>query len=202
MKNDVKLLGVIMSDFIHSHTLYGESFYNVTLSVNRDSGKADLIPLLISDRLVDVSKDLSGAGVYVTGEFKSYNQREDNKGRLKLYVFVNSIELTDSEDNINDVFLEGYICKQPVYRRTPLGREICDVMLAVNRAYNKSDYIPCILWGRNAYFAGSLNTGDCIRVAGRIQSREYNKNGEIKTAYELSVSLLELCQKNIDRKLG
>lgn len=193
MSNQVNLVGSIESDFIYSHSLYGETFYVLTLSVKRDSGKADLIPLLVSERLIDVSEPLVGQSVYVSGEFRSHNQHDADKNRVKLYVFVNRVERLDTTNNVNDVFLEGCICKQPTYRHTPLGREISDVTLAVNRGYNKSDYIPCILWGRNAYFVKSLNAGDRIRVAGRIQSREYTKDGEAKTAYELSVNLLEVC---------
>jgi len=192
MGNQVELVGKIASIFTYSHTLYGESFYNSSLCVLRDSGKVDIIPLIISDRLIDVDKSYVDNPVYIRGEFRSYNQHDNDKSRLKLYVFVNSIEAAEPT-NVNDVFLEGYICKQPIYRHTPLGREVADVMLAVNRGYNKSDYIPCVLWGRNAYYSKNLATGDCIRVAGRIQSREYNKNNEVKMAYELSVNLLEVC---------
>lgn len=190
MGNQVKLVGHIESQFTLSHTLYSETFYYVTISVKRDSGTVDMLPLLVSDRLIDINKEYSQ--VYVTGEFRSYNQHDPDKNRLKLYVFVDSIESVDNIYDMNDVFLEGYLCKPPVYRHTPLGREIADVMLAVNRAYGKSDYIPCILWGRNAYCVKELQAGECIRVAGRVQSREYTKNGETMTAYELSVRLLEL----------
>ena len=193
MGNQVNLVGKIASAFSYSHSLYGETFYNVTLCVKRDSGNKDAIPLLISDRLMDVNKNLIGTCVGVSGEFRSYNQHDEPKNRVKLYVFVNKIETLTDNSNINDVFLEGYICKTPTYRVTPLGREIADVVLAVNRAYGKSDYIHCILWGRNAYYVSTLKVGDSIRVAGRIQSREYVKNGDIKTAYEVSVNLLELC---------
>lgn len=191
MGNQVNLVGNILSDFAYSHTVYGESFYNVTLCVKRDSGNIDLVPLLISEKLIGSNKVYDC--VYVTGEFRSYNQHEDDKKRLKLFVFVNSMAVVEAENNVNDVFLEGFVCKQPTYRHTPQGREIADVMLAVNRQYGKSDYIPCILWGRNAYFVKDLKAGSSLRVAGRIQSREYNKNGEHKTAYELSVNLVELC---------
>ena len=191
MSNQVNLIGSIVSDFTYSHALYGETFYNVTLCVKRDSGNVDLVPLLISDRLMDANIEYKY--VYVTGEFRSYNQHDEDKNRLKLYVFVNSMVEVEPTKGVNDVFLEGYICKPPSYRQTPLGREICDIMLAVNRAYNKSDYIPCIVWGRNAYYVKDLKVGDGIRVAGRIQSREYNKNGDRKTAYELSANLVELC---------
>lgn len=193
MSNQVNLVGSIESDFIHSHSLYGETFYVLTLSVKRDSGKPDLIPLLVSDRLINVSEPLIGQSVYIGGEFRSHNEHDKDKNRVKLYVFVNRIERLDTTNNVNDVFLEGHVCKQPVYRHTPLGREIADATLAVNRAYNKSDYIPCIFWGRNAYFVSTLKVGDRIRIAGRIQSREYTKDGEVKTAYEVSVNLLELC---------
>jgi len=193
MSNQVNLVGSIESDFIYSHSLYGETYYTLTLSVKRNSGKADLIPLLVSDRLIDVNKSMIGQNVHVRGEFRSYNQHDADKNRVKLYVFVNRLERLDTTNNVNDVFLEGYICKQPTYRRTPLGREISDVTLAVNRGYNKSDYIPCILWGRNAYYVSTLSAGDRIRVAGRIQSREYTKDDQVKTAYELSVNLLEVC---------
>jgi len=193
MSNQVNLVGSIESDFVYSHSLYSETFYVLTLSVKRDSGKADLIPLLVSDRLIDVSKSLIGQSVYVSGEFRSHNQHDADKNRVKLYVFINKLERLDTTNNVNDVFLEGYICKQPTYRHTPLGREISDVTLAVNRCYNKSDYIPCILWGRNAYYVSTLSAGDRIRVAGRIQSREYTKDDQVKTAYELSVNLLEVC---------
>lgn len=193
MSNQVNLVGSVASDFVCSHSLYNETFYIFTLSVKRQSGQSDNIPLLVSERLIDVSKRCVGQCVCVRGEFRSHNQHDADKNRLKLYVFVNSIEFTEDNDNVNDAFLEGYICKQPIYRHTPLGREIADVMLAVNRAYGKSDYIPCILWGRNAYYVRNLSAGSSLRVAGRIQSREYVKNDEIKTAYELSVNLLELC---------
>ena len=193
MKNDVKLLGYISSSLTLSHTIFGESFYRVTLSVIRNSGYVDKIPLLVSDRLIDVTENYINRYVAVSGQFRSYNQHEETKNLLKLYVFVNEIEFTEANEGINDTFLEGNLCKKPVYRHTPYGREISDILIAVNRSFNKSDYIPCICWGRNAYYVRSLNTGDLIRVAGRIQSREYNKNGAVKTDYELSVSLLELC---------
>lgn len=193
MANQVNLVGVINSELKYDHEMYGEKFYMTTAAVTRDSGRTDIIPLLISERVMNEGSSLVGACVHIAGEFRSYNKHDENKSSLKLYVFVNELEILSESANINDVFLEGYICKPPTYRHTPLGREIADVILAVNRGYNKSDYIPCILWGRNAYYVRSLDTGDCIRVAGRIQSREYTKNDEVKTAYELSVSLLELC---------
>lgn len=192
MYNQVTVVGCIASDFEYSHNVLSEKFYSVVLAIERDSHKLDYIPLLVSERLIDVQKSYVGSYVAVKGGFRSHNQHDADKNRLKLYVFVNTIELLTDNNNVNDVYLEGYICKQPVYRHTPLGREIADIMLAVNRSYNKSDYIPCILWGRNAQYISTLNAGSCIRVAGRIQSRDYTKNNEVKTAYELSVSLLEV----------
>lgn len=192
MANQVNLVGVINSELKYDHEMYGEKFYNTTAAVTRDSGKTDIIPLLISERVMDEGSSLVGACVHIAGEFRSHNKHYEDKSRLILYVFVNELEILSENTNINDVFLEGHICKTPTYRHTPLNRNICDVILAVNRGYNKSDYIPCILWGRNAYYARTLNIGDSIRVAGRIQSREYIKKDEVKTAYELSVSLLEL----------
>lgn len=191
MSGQVNLVGKIVSGFEKSHSLYGETFYNVTICVKRESGNLDLVPLLISDRLINMSVQYKD--VHITGDIRSYNQRDTEKSRLKVYIFVNSIESIDEEENINDILIEGYVCKPPVYRRTPLGREITDLMLASNRAYNKSDYIPCIVWGRNAVYSKNLNTGDRVRVEGRLQSREYTKDNEVKTTYELSVKLLEVC---------
>lgn len=189
MNNQVKLVGVIESELIYDHNIYGENFYKTTIKIKRDSGKSDIIPLVISERLM--SGECVGKCVYISGEFRSYNQRDKDRTRLKLYIFANEIEILADTGNINDIFLQGYICKKPTYRHTPLGREIADVMLAVNRDCNKSDYIPCVVWGRTAYYVRTLNAGDCIRVAGRVQSREYTKDGETKLAYELSVNLLE-----------
>lgn len=189
MANLVNLVGEL-GQVTYDHTMYGEDFYHTTLEVKRDSGKADIVPLIISERLMEGVN--VGDYVHVSGEFRSYNKHDEDKNRLKLYVFVNALEVA-AVGNVNDVFLEGYLCKTPTYRHTPQGREIADVILAVNRGYNKSDYIPCICWGRSAYFVRRLEAGDGIRVAGRIQSRDYVKNGETKTAYELSVNLLEVC---------
>ena len=193
MKNQVVLVGCIEKDFEYSHTVYGERFYSGVMSVKRGSGKLDIIPLLVSEKLIELNRTYTGECVYINGEYKSHNKRDDDKNKVMLYVFINSLEVLEASDNINDVFLEGCICKPPVYRHTPNGREIADVMLAVNRTYGKSDYIPCILWGRNAFTVRTLEVGGCIRVSGRIQSREYPKNGETKTAYEVSVNLLEIC---------
>ena len=197
--NKVTVIGTIVSEFTFSHAVYGEGFYQVDLSVNRLSEQADVIPLLISERLIDVTMDYRGCTIEATGQFRSYNRHEGMKNRLVLSVFVREVnfmeEFTDYTKT-NQIFLDGYICKEPIYRKTPLGREIADLLVAVNRPYGKSDYIPCICWGRNARFAGKLAVGEHVAVWGRIQSREYQKkvgNDEIvnKVAYEVSVSKME-----------
>lgn len=171
----------------------------VKLLVNRLSEATDEIPLMISERLVDVTKDCRGKYLRAFGQFRSYNKHEENHNHLILSVFVRDLEFLDSMEDVkpNQIQLDGFICKQPVYRMTPLGREICDILLAVNRSYGKSDYIPCICWGRNARFAGSLEIGARIELVGRIQSREYQKRiseFEVvkRTAYEVSVNKLEM----------
>lgn len=190
--NKVNLIGSVASEFSLSHSMYGESFYSLTLSVKRDSGIIDLIPLLISDRLINTEDKLINQKVHIIGQFRSYNEHATEKSKLRLYVFVEVFELSTDED-VNEVVLEGFICKEPTYRHTPLGRQISDIILAVNRQYGKSDYIPCVVWGRNAQFVKEQKVGTGIKISGRIQSREYMKNDEVRIAYELSVNLLELC---------
>lgn len=201
--NQVTIMGEIISDFTFSHEIFGEGFYMVDVLVPRLSDSTDTIPLMISERLMDVEKDYKGACVAVTGQFRSYNRHEEKKNKLVLSVFVREIEFIEQiEENekTNQIFLDGYICKEAIYRKTPLGREIADILLAVNRPYGKSDYIPCISWGRNARFANTFKVGDRCRIWGRIQSREYMKKiseeeVERRIAYEVSVSKLELGQE-------
>ena len=197
--NQVEVAGEIISTFEYSHEIFGEGFYMVKLLVNRLSEATDEIPLMISERLVDVTKDCRGKYLRAFRQFRSYNKHEENHNHLILSVFVRDLEFLDSMEDVkpNQIQLDGFICKQPVYRMTPLGREICDILLAVNRSYGKSDYIPCICWGRNARFAGSLEIGARIELVGRIQSREYQKRiseFEVvkRTAYEVSVNKLEM----------
>ena len=183
--NKVTVIGEIVSEFTFSHEVYGEGFYMTEISVCRLSDQADVIPLMVSERLLDIRRNYIGQTVAATGQFRSYNRHEGNRNRLLLSVFVREIE-----------FLDGYICKQPVYRKTPLGREIADLLVAVNRPYGKSDYIPCIAWGRNARYASGFEVGGRVRVWGRVQSREYTKKlseveCEKRVAYEISVSKLE-----------
>ena len=193
------VIGTIVSDFTFSHAVFGEGFYLVDLSVSRLSEQADVIPLMVSERLMDVTRDYRGCTIEADGQFRSYNRHEGVKNRLVLSVFVREVqfleEFTDYTKT-NQIFLDGYICKEPIYRKTPLGREIADLLLAVNRPYGKSDYIPCICWGRNARYASAFEVGGHVLIWGRIQSREYMKRtGENETekrvAYEVSVSKLE-----------
>lgn len=197
--NQVSIVGEIISDFQYSHEVYGEGFYMVEVAVNRLSNFSDYIPLMISERLIDTSQSYIGQKVYVTGQFRSYNRHEELKNRLVLSVFVREIEFIEEETEemkSNQIILDGYICKDPIYRKTPLGREIADLLVAVNRSYGKSDYIPCICWGRNARFAARFEVGMHVQIWGRIQSREYVKRlsedeVEKRTAYEVSVSKIE-----------
>ena len=197
--NQVTIMGEIVSDFSYSHEVYGEGFYMVEVSVHRLSSFVDYIPVMVSERLVNVQESAEGKCVYITGQFRSFNRHEEHKNRLVLSVFAREFELVEQfekENAANQIFLDGFICKESVYRKTPLGREIADLLVAVNRSYGKSDYIPCICWGRNARFAGKLKVGEHVAVWGRIQSREYQKrigNDQIisKTAYEVSVSKME-----------
>lgn len=197
--NQVTIMGEIASGFTFSHEVFGEGFYMVDVLVKRLSNSDDRIPLMISERLIDVTQDYEGEYIMVSGQFRSYNRHEEQKNRLVLSVFVREVEFVEEEMDgakTNSILLDGYICKAPVYRKTPLGREIADLLLAVNRPYGKSDYIPCICWGRNARYASGFEVGAHVQVLGRIQSREYIKKiSEIETekrvAYEVSVSKLE-----------
>lgn len=200
--NQVTLCGTIVSECTFSHEVLGEGFYTVDLSVERLSGTIDTIPLTIPERLLDVEKDYIGCTVEAIGQFRSYNQREGAISHLVLSVFVRDIcfveKFTDYA-KANQIFLDGYVCKVPAYRQTPLGREITDLLLATNRPYGKADYIPCIVWGRNARYASQLEIGSRIQIWGRIQSREYtkkiiNNERERRVAYEVSINRLEIVE--------
>ena len=198
----VTVMGEIVSDFSFSHEIFGEGFYMVDMAVKRLSESYDVIPLMVSERLIDVNGDYKGMYVCINGQFRSYNRHEERKNRLVLSVFAREIEFIDELEEsakTNQIYLDGYICKEPIYRKTPLGREIADVLLAVNRPYGKSDYIPCICWGRNARYANGFKVGERCAVWGRIQSREYMKklsenDVEKRVAFEVSVSKLELME--------
>lgn len=193
--NKVFLSGVIVTEAKFSHEVYGEGFYEMEVNVKRLSGQADILPVTISERLIESHNLSVGSTICAIGQFRSYNKLVDGKSKLMLTVFVREIVGGEGARNPNNIVLSGYICKPPVYRTTPFAREIADVLIAVNRAYNKSDYIPCIAWGRNARFAKNLAVGEKIALAGRIQSREYQKrisDDDVRTlvAYEVSVSKL------------
>ena len=193
--NRVYVMGEIVSEAKFSHEVYGEGFYEFFVKVMRLSGQADILPVTVSERLIKSSDLKMGSTISALGQFRSYNKLENGKSRLMLTVFVRELVEENAGNNPNSIVLSGYICKPPVYRTTPFNREIADVLLAVNRAYNKSDYIPCIAWGRNARFVQNLKVGDRVALSGRIQSREYQKRLSetdvvTMTAYEVSVSKL------------
>ena len=221
--NYLTLVGKVTSEKKFSHEIYGERFYSFDLSTPRLSGNADIIPVTVSERIINDDMMAIGSKLLVKGQFRSYNSYENEKNRLILTVFAKDIEKLEepsenvqedgNEDNqneftkkdtvTNEVVLVGYICKKPIYRQTPFGREIADILLAVNRAYNKSDYIPSIAWGRNARFCQNLEVGTEVKIVGRIQSRNYGKkyeDGTIvkKVAYEVSIGSLEIVKNSED----
>ena len=212
--NHLVLVGKVTSDKRFSHEIYGEKFYIFDLAVPRLSGNADIIPITVSERLLSINELQIDSKIIVEGQFRSYNSYENERNKLVLTVFAKDIkffedqeaEIEVSKDVVsNEVTLNGYICKKPIYRQTPFGREISDLLLAVNRAYNKSDYIPCIAWGRNARFCENIPVGTEVKIVGRVQSRTYEKKYEdgtveTKVAYEVSVSSLEVVNEDNDSK--
>ncbi|NLM75065.1 MAG: single-stranded DNA-binding protein [Clostridiaceae bacterium] len=209
--NVVTIAGKVISNPTFSHEVYGEGFYIVTVEVPRLSDTNDYIPVMFSERLVSPEKIKENLYLIIEGQFRSYNNYDSTKGhKLMLTVFARELEIYENEEEVkvknpNQITLNGFVCRKPVYRTTPFGREIADILLAVNRAYNKSDYIPCIAWGRNARFAGTFEVGDNIRIWGRIQSRTYQKklsDGQVeeRVAYEVSVSKMEVIRENNNKK--
>ena len=196
--NQVIIDGEISGELVFSHEVYGEKFYLADVLVRRLSGVCDAIPVMISDRLIDVNQNYDGQCISVSGQFRSYNRRDADKTRLTLSAFAQELQIVEKlMDDMNQIFLDGYICREPIYRKTPLGREIADILIAVNRSYGKSDYIPCVAWGRNARYASGFEVGSHVQICGRIQSRKYVKKldddrAEERTAYEVSVSKLEV----------
>lgn len=193
--NIVEIGGEIVEELKFSHEIYDEKFYKFSIKTKRLSDYEDTLPVIISERLINLDDVEIGKIVKISGQFRSYNLQTETRNKLVLSIFVKEIEFTDDKNvlTLNNASFIGYICKEPVYRKTPLGREIADVLIAINRTYRKSDYVPCILWGRNAKFCETLKVGDLVKLSGRIQSRTYEKklaNEEIvkKTAYEVSVS--------------
>ena len=213
--NYLTLVGKVTGEKRFSHEIYGESFYVFNLEIPRLSGNSDIIPITVSERLIKEDTLQEGKKLLVKGQFRSYNSYENEKNRLILTVFAKDImeveDVEEDEENemvkkdtiTNEVILIGYICKKPIYRQTPFGREISDILLAVNRAYNKSDYIPCIAWGRNARFCQTIEVGTQVKIVGRVQSRMYEKKHEDGTvenrvAYEVSVGSLEVIEEKSD----
>ena len=206
--NHLVLVGKIVGEQKYSHEIYGEKFYSFDLEVVRLSSNTDIIPITVSERLL-TNVDLTiGKNVEVEGQFRSYNNYDSKKNRLILTVFAKEIKEVEENEELdenkvvvtNEVTLIGYVCKKPIYRQTPFGREIADLLLAVNRAYNKSDYIPCIAWGRNARFCQNIEVGTEVKIVGRVQSRTYEKkyeDGTVETrvAYEVSIASMEIEEK-------
>lgn len=193
--NQAILVGYVTEEvFEYSHKVNGEIFFKFTLEIERTSGTKDYLPVIISEKLIDKKETYVGSPVCVIGQFRSYNQKEDESTHLRLYIFAQELYLTDDECR-NELYISGYICKQPIYRTTPLGRQIADLMLAIPRAFGKTDYIPCICWGRNAVYASLMDVGTNVTITGRIQSREYQKQVDsttmTKTAYEISISSIK-----------
>ncbi len=195
--NKVFLKGEVVSQPKFSHEVFGEGFYELDLKVKRLSENYDLVPVTVSERLLGGEDFAIGKMVSIKGQFRSYNKILDGKSKLLLTVFVREIINFDDTMNPNVVELSGFVCKEPIFRTTPFGREICDVLVAVNRAYNKSDYLPCIAWGRNARFVRGIKVGEKVDIIGRIQSREYQKKlseseTQTKTAYEISLNKIRV----------
>lgn len=209
--NYIKVIGVISSPLDFSHEVFGEKFYEFYLEVPRLSETTDLLPIIISERLIsDINMEI-GTYILIEGQFRSYNRYEDSANKLLLRLFVRDIQVPDAfeveelKKKPNEVFLNGFLCKEAKYRTTPFGREITDMLIAVNRSYNKSDYIPCIAWGRNARYCERLEVGDHVKIWGRIQSRRYQKKRDndeylVKTAYEVSITKLEHIKSENNRK--
>ena len=213
--NYLTLVGKVTGEKRFSHEIYGERFYIFDLSIARLSGNADIIPVTVSERLITDTMLEEGKKLMVKGLFRSYNSYENEKNKLILTVFAKDIaevqepeieeesEMVSKDTITNEVVLIGFVCKKPIYRQTPFGREIADLLLAVNRAYNKSDYIPTIAWGRNARFCQNLEVGTQVKIVGRVQSRQYEKKfedgtSEIRVAYEVSVGSLEVIQEETE----
>lgn len=195
--NMAHICGEVIDEPVFSHKTYGEAFYTFRMGVCRNSGAEDQIIMMISERILASMEVSTGMFLDIQGQVRTYNEEVDGRNKLNIVVFVREFFVVYGEkEHINDIYLEGYLCKKPLSRTSPLGRKICDIMLAVNRMYNKSDYIPCISWGRNAVYSSTLDVGDKISIHGRLQSRVYKKKTEdgdvlVKTAYEVSVLQLE-----------
>ena len=212
--NHLTLVGKVTSEKRFSHEVYGEKFYIFDMEVARLSDTTDIIPVTASERILSDELLTIGNKLIIRGQFRSYNSYVNEKSKLILTVFAKDIltesdlneeELEETNKTSNEVTLTGYICKPPIYRQTPFGREIADVLLAVNRAYNKSDYIPTIAWGRNARFCQNLPIGTEVKIVGRVQSRNYEKKYEdgtveARVAYEVSIASLQVVNEDNNEK--
>ncbi|MBC6004159.1 Helix-destabilizing protein [uncultured Clostridium sp.] len=200
--NIVNLRGELEEELTFSHEIFGEKFYSAKIKIHRLSDTYDVLPITISERLLQEVNLSENNLIDVVGQLRSYNKNIDSKNKLVLTVFAREIkDVEEDTKDPNSIFLDGYVCKNPIYRKTPLGREITDLLVAINRPYNKSDYIPSIVWGRNAKFAKNLKVGDRIQMWGRVQSRDYEKkldNGEVekRVAYEVSISKIKRLDEN------
>lgn len=200
--NSARLVGTIIEELKFSHSVLGEKFFETKICVQRKSENTDIIPVIISERIMNGEQNWYGKKVWLYGQFRSHNADDGNRRRLFLQFFVQEWHFADDEKyDKNDIALDGYIVKSPIYRETPSGYRICDLLIAVNRNYAKSDYIPCIAWGRTSVYAATLDVGTRIRIDGRIQSREYEKKlseteTEKRTAYEVSVLMMEVVDEN------
>lgn len=197
--SSVRLSGRVLNEPVFNHKTYGEAFYMIVLGIFRRSGYEDKIRLIVSEKILRGRSPRKSELLEVSGQIRTYNRETEGRSKLEVTVFVREMAYRKEAgfEYENSVSIEGFICKAPIRRTSPLGREICDLMIAVNRMYNKSDYIPCIAWGRNASYCESLNVGDKVYIEGRIQSREYRKytedgQQEIRTAYEVSAVKAEL----------
>lgn len=198
--NITTISGEVVSEPILSHNSHDENFYEVMVKIKRFSGSSDILIATISEKLINISNIKVGTFISIDGELRTYNIIENNNNKLKIVVFAKNVSILDGEKNENNIHFEGYICKKPVYRVTPLGREICDIIVAVNRDYHKSSYIPIISWGRNAKYLKDAEVGQKLECFGRFQSRTYNKKvndkSVEKTAYEISLAKVKKIEEN------
>ena len=200
--NNVAIVyGTIAEEFRYSHDVFGEKFYTSFVEVKRNSGEIDKIPIMVSEHLVDVGCIWTGEYVFIEGQFRSFNKSDEKNKRLILHIFIQEFLCINENIYKNIIELDGFICKSPEYWKKEFGMEVCNLLIAVNRKYRKSDYIPCVCWGRNAKFASKLDIGTRIKIRGRIQSREYFKEisdgySERRTAYEVSIARLEVMYEN------
>jgi len=198
MNNTITIRGTLQEIPCFSHENHGRRFYRFVLDVTRLSGAVDSLPVIAEESLVKELDPFGGSMITVTGQIRSHNQKTDGRRHLMIFIFATAVTVEDGE-HINDVLLEGVLCKEPIFRRTPLGRDICDIMLAVPRAFHRADYLPCILWGRTAQEVSACHIRDSIRIVGRLQSRVYTKltdtGSEERTAYEISALTAEILQE-------